>query len=135
MAKRLLHPLVALSLAVGVVGFAAAAYQKPTKGRIPDSAFESGGLNLDDVPDYFPVTARDGGFAGYIRKADCFPASGLRPERVEVFDDTLSKVVGHMVGGRGFVPSGASDSDIPKYGDTVGVMDHWGRYLSGQEDN
>lgn len=111
MTRRLLNATIVLSLAVGVMGFAAAALQTPSKGRIPDSAFARGGINLDEVPDYFAVSERSGRAAGYVRKADFFPSSGVRSESVEVFDDTLSRVTGHMVSGRGFVPSGKSNSD------------------------
>jgi hypothetical protein len=102
-------------IVLGTVGFAMAENRKPTKGRIPDAAFEGDRINVDKVPDYFPVYARNGEIAGYIRKTDHFVSSDRRPRRIVVVDETLTRAVGHMVVNRGFVPLGVRDEAVPEF--------------------
>ncbi|HEU4604456.1 MAG TPA: hypothetical protein VFS24_20955, partial [Steroidobacteraceae bacterium] len=70
MKNTTLITIVVTGVAIGVVGFATAQSRQPTKGYVPDKAFENGRINIDDVPDYFIAYARNGEVAGYIRKGD-----------------------------------------------------------------
>jgi len=99
-------------MALGTVGFAAAQMRELTKGRMPDDAMSGGRVDLDKVPDYVVVYARDGQVAGYVPKSELF-GGDLR--RVVVVDETLERVVGHMVINRGFVPIGTADDAIPRF--------------------
>jgi len=103
---------------VGFAGFAAAKSPAPTKGRIPNEAYEGSDINIDKVPDYIVAYSRDGSECGYVHKRDLFAElspAGVSERRLVVVDDTLTKVVGHMVSGRGFVPLGKSDDQIPRF--------------------
>lgn len=75
----------------------------PTKGPIPPEAQQPGGrgLNWELVPDFVTALARDGSNAGYVRKLDLMDPGC---ETKTVVDETLTRVVGHMVPGGGFVP-------------------------------
>jgi|SRR5579863_4022218 hypothetical protein len=105
----------------GVLGGAGAAAGGPSVGRIPNSAFAGGHLNAALVPAYVPALNQQGSVVGYVRKVDILPPSqdangfitGPAPAStgpVPVYASTLSKVVGHMVPGVGFVPLGESQS-------------------------
>ena len=102
-------------IGLGVLGFASAD-ARPTKGFIPEEAFEPSRINLDLVPDYVAAYARSGEVAGYIRKDQLFNASGHRRRgRLLVLDESLTRPAGHMVPGRGFVPLGAPEESIPPF--------------------
>lgn len=109
-----LSTTIGVLTALGIAGFAMAQDRGPTKGRIPEDAFEEGRIKVDKVPDYIVSYARDGAVAGYMRKTDFFGSEEL-PKRIAVFDETLSRVVGHMVVNRGFVPIGTPDEAIPEF--------------------
>lgn len=74
----------------------------PTKGPIPPEAHLPGGRGLDWtlVPDFVGAWAPDGSLAGYVRKQDLMDPGC---ETKTVVDETLTRVVGHMVPGVGFV--------------------------------
>ena len=110
-----LKMIVVIGIAVGIAGFAAAENRQPTKGYIPDEAFGAKSIKVELVPDYIVAYARNGDVAGYVRKTDYFVPAGQRSNRVEVVDETLSRTVGHMVRGRGFVPLGTPDDAIPEF--------------------
>lgn len=110
---------VAVFLTVGALGFAYA-QGTATKGRVPEDAVVGGRLNMDRIPDYVPALARDGSQAGFIRKNDLFDEDGVRRvKRMVVVDDTLKAPVGHMVPGRGFVPLGVPEDEVPRFEATV----------------
>ncbi len=115
MANRSIKAVIVVSVAVGLAGFVAAQSPPPTKGYIPSEAFEDGRVDLDEVPDYVVVYARNGETAGYIAKTDFFVSAGPPPGRVAVVDESLSRVIGDMVAGRGFVPLGTPDEEIPTF--------------------
>jgi hypothetical protein len=105
--------IIVTSMALGTVGFAAAQKREPTRGIIPNDATTGGGVDLDKVPDYIVAYGRDGQVAGYVAKADVFGVD--HQPRLVVVDDTLKRVVGHMVVNRGFVPIGTDDDAIPTF--------------------
>ena len=115
MKNSTLKTVIVASIALGTVGLATAENRAPTKGFIPDEAFEGGRINIDKVPDYMVVYARDGQVAGYIRKTDYFVDDKPRAKRIKVVDESLSRAVGHMVMNRGFVPLGAPDEATPEF--------------------
>ncbi|MFN8622913.1 MAG: hypothetical protein U0869_19420 [Chloroflexota bacterium] len=82
----------------------------PTKGPVPDDAYDADGMIIRErLPDFIAVTTRDGlGIAGYVARDDMFPPptkkwDGSDPPLV-VVDVSLTTVVGHMVPGQWFVP-------------------------------
>lgn len=78
-----------------------------TKGPVPDSAWlPDGTIDRSQVPDFIP--ALDGDDAvGWISRDHAFPVDGERPREIPVYADDLRTVIGHHVGGVGFVPIGA----------------------------
>jgi hypothetical protein len=80
----------------------------PTKGPIPQQAFQPGGrIDRSLVPDYVPVGGPEGGIVGYVTRdaaLDPPPIGGDAVSNVPVFGEDLTELVGHMVDGRGFVP-------------------------------
>lgn len=114
MTDSTLRTFALIAIAIGLTGFAAAQGREPTKGYIPENAFEDGRFDLELVPDYIVVYTRSGEVAGYIRKTDYFVLSAPRAERIEVVDETLSRTVGSMVRNRGFVPLGTPEDEIPE---------------------
>ena len=115
MSNSFLKAICAISIATGLSGIVAAENAQPTRGRIPDDAFGEEGLDIDIVPDYIAAYSRSGVIAGYVRKTDVFTETGVPKARVVVVDESLSRVVGHMVTERGFVPLGKSDGEVPKF--------------------
>lgn len=76
----------------------------PTKGPLGPEAIRDGGkgLNWALTPDFIAVYVGSGGALGYVSKYDMFcKACGTHP----VLDETLQRIVGHLVDGRGFQPS------------------------------
>jgi hypothetical protein len=101
-----------LLVAIGIAGFALAKPKSPTKGRIPEEAWkEDGALDPALVPDFIVAYDRQGGIAGYVRKVDMFLEENDEP--YVVVDESLTKVVGRMVAGRGFVPVGVPETSVP----------------------
>ena len=87
--------------------------RQPTKGPLVNDT--NGQTDWAASPDYIPALGNDGQtIVGYIRKNDLQPyppgtlPPGVQPGRgpLEVFDETLTKLVGHHVPGVGFVPLG-----------------------------
>lgn len=117
MPNRKIYATSLALVVLGTLGFGfALADAPPTKGRIPEQAFEKTRVNLKLVPDHIVAYARDGEVAGYIRRAELFDDDGVRrPGRLLVLDETLSRPVGHMVPGRGFVPIGMPDEAVPAF--------------------
>ena len=110
--------VVLLLVAVGVIGLASAE-STARVGRIPREAFESSGIRMDLVPEYIVAHGRDGAVAGYIAKNALFDERGHRRSgRLEVVDETLKVVVGHMVPDRGFIPAGTRDEDVKTFQET-----------------
>lgn len=106
------------------ISTAAESPSTPTKGPVPDSAFgEEGGVDVAQVPDYVPALGQEGKVVGYVAKTDIMPSpdglTGPTDEAIPVLDDTLTKIVGHMYPGRGFVPIGSRPEDVPKVPVTV----------------
>ena len=107
---------LSLSLVVAATWMNVASANRNVKGTIPDAAFASGKVNLSLVPDYVVAYDRQGGVAGYVRKQELFGEHGARPiDHLPVYDDSLGKVVGRMVHGRGFVGAGQADEEVPLF--------------------
>jgi hypothetical protein len=94
----------------------------PTKGRIPEAAFLTNGMDAALVPDFVSVWNRDGtAVAGYVPKEDLvqpmptFTASRSQGQVAPVYADDLTTLVGHMYPGRGFVPLGVDPNSIPTF--------------------
>jgi hypothetical protein len=102
-------------VSVGIAGFASAE-RTPHKGRIPERAFVNGGVRAELVPDFIVAYGQDGEVVGYVRKNDVFETEGRHHEgSILVLDESLSRPVGRMVPGRGFVPTGVPDSQAHLY--------------------
>ena len=97
----------------------------PTKGPVVDG--EGGRIDWDRSPDFIVAVGNDGEPVGYIRKSDLNPGPpgtlppGVQPSSapLEVYDETLTKLVGHHVPGVGFVPLG---QEPPPRRDTCGYL-------------
>ena len=94
-----------------------------TVGSIPRDAIvrreRSTSMTIDwpRVPDFVEVLARDGGLAGYVKRSDLMNVGTPgQVRRIPVYDESLQRLVGHMVDGRGFVPLGVRDEDVPPFG-------------------
>lgn len=91
---------------------------RPLRGPIPDDLPVIG---ADDrapagMPRYIPALDRDGEHAGYVHYDTMIRLEGsVADEALPVYDDSLERVVGHMVPGYGFVPEGASASDLDPF--------------------
>jgi len=112
---KTLVALAAVAATVVPVLRSAGAESAPTRGRIPESSFRAG-LTRANVPDFIVAYGRDGDPAGYVRADDMFPQDGKPPAAsgvIVVVDDTLTRVVGHMYPGKGFVPAGQSPDAVP----------------------
>ena len=104
-----------------VAAVALGSSRTPTKGPIPDAAFRPGQpMDLSTVPDFVPALDRSGNVAGYVRKEmlTTSPPTTIeagRPvsQEVPVYADDLVTLVGHMVPGKGFVPSGTDPESVP----------------------
>jgi hypothetical protein len=117
MKNRIAAIVCAASIAIGIAGFAVAQNRPPTKGHIPDEAFrgKDRALDLARVPDYVVVYDRNGDVAGYLSKAEFFVPAHKRSDHIKVVDESLSRTVGRFVKGRGFVPLGTPDEEIPDF--------------------
>lgn len=118
----LISAAVTASLASGIVVRNALADPNhgQSKGRIPQTAFHADGhIDRDKVPDFVVAYGRDGSEVGYVRKDDILPLQPRGPSegatKVPVFDETLQRVVGAMVPGRGFVATGVNESDVAPF--------------------
>ena len=78
----------------------------PTKGPIPEEAFSAPGDSaqfFDEVPDFVTTLGgKKGEPVGYVSRYDLLCG---HPDTMNVLDDSLTKVVGQMVAGVGFVPA------------------------------
>ncbi|MEY4512895.1 MAG: hypothetical protein RLZZ450_5017 [Pseudomonadota bacterium] len=100
-----------LLVAIGLAGFALAKPKSPTKGRVPPEAFKNGEIRPELVPDFIMAYNREGEIAGYVSKVDVFREGNDEP--YVVVDESLTKPVGRMVPGRGFVPIGVPETSVP----------------------
>lgn len=80
-----------------------------SKGTMPPPG-PDGIVDASAAPDFVAVAGRNGGIAGYARKEDVL---GPRAAAVPVYGDDLRTVIGQMVPGRGFVPTGIDPSTVP----------------------
>jgi hypothetical protein len=122
-----------------------------TVGAIPSSAWQAGGVDLSQVPDFVPALSH-GRLVGYIPKEQLFPpkrpapqprARSAPPSYVAptaadmaaqnaaliktVYASDLVTVVGHMFPGVGFVPVGGTPgpstvTTVTGYGPGLGVV-------------
>ncbi len=121
--KKMYRWAAALGVAAAIVvtPFALAAADTsapPTKGRVPEAAFQDNGkLDKSKVPDFIPALDRAGNQVGYVSRDLAMPdASKAGSEApIPVYADDLTTVVGSMVPGRGFVHLGARTSDVPSF--------------------
>jgi hypothetical protein len=109
---RVLRATAALVLGLALAGCTAFA----TKGTMPPPG-PNGQVDPSSAPDFLAVAGRDGGLAGYARKADVLGA-GKAP--FVVYGEDLSTVIGQMVPGRGFVPAGVDPATVPTFAVEVG---------------
>lgn len=110
---------VAVLVVTTVVGISLAATSDPlpTKGSIPEDAWlEDGSVDLAQLPDFIVALDGDGNAVGYVERSTLFPddpteepLDGPNP----VVDESLQRVIGHMVPGRGFVPVGTPFDQVP----------------------
>lgn len=117
--RWVLAAIIALGAVLGSAGLIqnVASHSHPTMGRVPNSAFSSGTLNPNVMPDFVPASNHSGKIVGYVRKTDIVPGhssaspNGLAPSPasmgpIPVYNKALTKIVGHMYPGVGFVPIG-----------------------------
>lgn len=115
--RALLLAAACLSASTTVAWGAAGAGDKPpTKGRIPDAAFQADGkVNQELVPTFIPTLDQQGQEVGWVRYSDIqgdtmTGANGPVP----VYADDLKRLVGHMYPARGFVPLGTDPESVAK---------------------
>jgi hypothetical protein len=103
--------------AATVLGAATADQGAPTKGRIPVEAYgPNGQLDLNMVPDFIGTLDRNGDLVGYVNAHDIGIFNGEEPsDRLAVYGEDLTTVVGYMVDGRGFVAIGEDDNAVPLF--------------------
>jgi len=102
------------SAALGFAATAGAQNDNDTRGPIPETAFESGQLDLSQVPDLVDVLGPEGTSVGYVRRDDLYPTSPEgdileREPSIPVFDGN-DRRVGDWVENRGFVAAGTTSS-------------------------
>lgn len=98
--------------AVAPQASASLAEMGPTKGPVPDSAWQPDGtIDLSQVPDFIPALDGDDA-AGWISRDHAFPTDGERPREIPVYADDLQTVIGHYVDGVGFVPIGIDPGSV-----------------------
>jgi hypothetical protein len=108
---NILYGVSLLLAAVGIAGFASA-NPGPTKGQMPDEAFENGTIRADLAPDFIATLDRDGKPVGYVSKVELV-GEKAGDGKLVVWDDALTRPVGHLVPGRGFVPFGVAEEQFP----------------------
>ena len=92
-----------------------------TKGPVPnDAVLPNGGIDKSKAPMYVAVAGADAEApVGYVYIDDILPPEpGLRSEPLTdrpkaVYDSTLTRVIGHMFSGKGFVPVGTDAASVP----------------------
>ncbi len=117
--RWLLIAMITLGVVFGSFGMAenVASHSHPTMGPVPNSAFNGGQLNPNVMPDFVPASSHSGQIVGYVRKTDILPShssgspNGIAPSpaslgAIPVYNKALTKIVGHMYPGVGFVPIG-----------------------------
>lgn len=111
--------VVAIAGALYLLGGVASSEPQPTKGSIPSEAWqEDGSIDLSKLPDYIGVLDRQGEIAGYVERSALFPDDPSRAPQdgeIPVVDESLERLVGHMVPGYGFVPLGTSTEDLDPF--------------------
>jgi hypothetical protein len=86
--------------------------QEPSRGPVPESAWRADGtIDLTKVPDFIPATNGDQ-TVGWITRDDAFPSNGARRDPLPVYGDDLRTIVGHYVGGAGYVPLGVDPQSL-----------------------
>lgn len=88
-----------------------------TKGTLPPPG-PNGQVDPSALPDFISVAGAYGGIVGYVRNEAVLPPAspgvGRPPELAwPVYADDLTTVVGHLVPGKGFVPSGVDPASLP----------------------
>ena len=122
--RRGMMPAIAL---IGIV-MASGCTPAATKGTMPPPG-PDGVVDASTAPDFLAVAGRDGGIVGYARKEDVL---GPHASTVPVYGDDLRTVVGQMVPGRGFVPTGVDPSAVPTLAVQVGPSSGPSAKLNGQ---
>jgi hypothetical protein len=100
--------------AVVAAAFLAACLPSASKGTMPPPG-PDGRVNASFAPDFIAIAGRDGSIVGYVPKeAMLAPAVGGPVDAQEpVYGEDLYTVVGQMVPGKGFVPTGVDPASIP----------------------
>jgi hypothetical protein len=109
----------ALALGFGTSFMAMSSPIEPSKGLAPSEAFPTGQPPIRTLmPDYVEALDRSGNAAGYVR-ADMLVDRELVDETlggwIPVYDESLQRVVGHMVDGYGFIPLGGRLEDFEPF--------------------
>jgi len=125
--RRLEGVLPALTVVL-LTTLVAACSPLASKGTMPPPG-PNGHVDASSAPDFLAVAGRDAGIAGYARKADVLgPGDAPFP----VYGDDLWTVVGQMVPGRGFVPTGVDPAVVPTFAVEVGPSGSPSGEASGQ---
>jgi hypothetical protein len=128
---------VSITLGLGAATVVGADAKPPTRGRIPESAFDGkGGIDERQVPEYIPALDRDGNEVGWIRYGETVTDAD-DPERsnqpVAVYADDLKTRVGAMWPGVGYVPNGKTPADAGPPG--VHVLDQDGNWIPARPEH
>ncbi|CAN5667900.1 MAG: hypothetical protein H0V93_13685 [Euzebyales bacterium] len=100
---------------------------RPLKGPLPDEVPLDGvGTSPVSIPHYIPVVDRSGEHAGYVHFdtfRDMQISASIAPLELDVYDDSLRRVVGRLVPDYGFIPTGASIADFDPFPVKVDLAD------------
>jgi hypothetical protein len=118
--RMLMFTFISGCFVLVVAATATVSARTPTKGPIPQAAFEPGVAWLDPalVPDFIPALGHKGEVVGYVARQalldpPAFSAARTSPGNIVVYADDLATVVGYMVPGKGYVPLGVDPETVP----------------------
>ncbi len=84
------------------------------RGPLPAEVTQAvGPVDMEKVPLFVETLDQSGSFVGYVESALLFDPDSHPRDGIPVYDESLRRIIGNMIDGKGFVRLGADPDTVP----------------------